>query len=119
MYSQVQINLYLLYFYIWALVQLWIGWRIDVARLTGVSEEEEEEDAPPPPLPTAAATATFFFGIIALLRGGRFCAAAVRDAELLVLLLKTRNPCFVREDAISLQGREAESKQRERKRVKD
>jgi len=63
--------------------------------------EEKEEDAPPPLL-TAATAAAFFFGIIALLRGGRFCA--VRDAELLVLLLETRNPCFVREDAISLQN---------------
>ncbi len=29
MYSQVQINLYLLYFYMWALVQLWIRSRIE------------------------------------------------------------------------------------------
>jgi hypothetical protein len=29
MYSQIQINLYLLYFYIWALVQLWIGSRVE------------------------------------------------------------------------------------------
>jgi hypothetical protein len=29
MYSQVQINLYLLYFYIWVLVQLWIRSRIE------------------------------------------------------------------------------------------
>jgi len=29
MYLQVQINLYLLYFYIWALVQLWIFSRVE------------------------------------------------------------------------------------------
>ncbi len=29
MYSQVQINLYLLYFYMWALVQLWIHSRVE------------------------------------------------------------------------------------------
>ncbi len=29
MYLQVQINLYLLYFYIWALVQLWIRSRVE------------------------------------------------------------------------------------------
>ena len=63
-----------------------------------MSEEEEEEEEDAPPSPAAAAAPTDFFGI-AFLKG---VLCAVRDAELLVLLLlETRKPCFVREDAIS------------------
>ena len=74
-----------------------------MARLRGVSEEEEEEDAPPP-LPTAAAEATpTAFFVIDLVKGG---LCAVRAAAMLVvLMLETRKPCFVREDAISTHSR--------------
>jgi hypothetical protein len=89
------------------------GWRIDVARLRGVSEEEA-----PPPLPVAA-TATLPAFFIALLKESGL--RAVRAAALvLLLLLETREPCVVvRDDAISLYrckaGRRG-SRERERKR---
>ena len=65
------------------------GWRIDVARLRGVSEEEA-----PPPLPVAA-TATLPAFFIALLKESGL--RAVRAAALVLLLLLMDSMCWSRQ----------------------